>query len=244
VPPFTAAYPIFEIVLETRFPKILKMVVGLSKIKRSSIGNARNKARHTHFVICYLESSMKQRIISTVLAVVGMAVFTMSAHAADGTITINGTVTDTTCSINGTASGTPADVSVTLPAVPAGSLASAGAVAGTSNAGDIQFAISGCTGTATKAVAHFENGPTVDQGSGYLVNQASASPAKNVEVRLLNAALQPINITTGENNTLASNGATISGGDATLNYFAQYYATGAAQAGNVNTSVQYTMQYQ
>jgi major type 1 subunit fimbrin (pilin) len=29
-----------------------------------------------------------------------------------------------------------------------------------------------------------------------------------------------------------------------LKYFAQYFATGKAQAGSVSTSVQYTMQYQ
>ena len=84
----------------------------------------------------------------------------------------------------------------------------------------------------------------MDQSSGYLTNQASASPAQNVQVRLLNANTQPINILTGGNNTLATNGATITGGAATLNYFAQYYATGKAQPGNVNTSIQYTMQYQ
>lgn len=188
---------------------------------------------------------MNKRILSAALALAGISgLLSMSAHAADGTITINGTVTDTTCSINGVASGSPADVSVTLPTVPTGSLASAGAVAGTSNLGDITFTLSGCSGAATKAVAHFENGPTVDQSSGYLLNKASASPATNVEVRLLNASMQPINVLTGANNTVSTNGAAIASGSATLNYFAQYYATGAAQPGSVNTSVQYTMQYQ
>lgn len=166
------------------------------------------------------------------------------AHAADGTITINGTVSDTTCSINGVAAGSAANVTATLPTVPASALAGVGAVAGTSNLGDIKLSLSGCSGAATKAVARFENGPTVDQSTGYLVNQASATPAKNVEVRLLNANLQPINITNNANNDLATTGATITGGTAVLNYFAQYYATGAAQPGSVNTTVQYTMQYQ
>jgi major type 1 subunit fimbrin (pilin) len=189
---------------------------------------------------------MKKRIIPAALIVaMGVAgLVSMKAHAADGTITINGAVSDTTCSINGVAAGSPADVSVTLPTVPTSSLASAGAIAGTSNLGDIKLALSGCSGPATKAVARFENGPTVDQSSGYLVNKASASPAQNVEVRLLNAQLQPINILTNANNDFATNAAVISGGAATLNYFAQYYATGKAQAGGVNTSVQYTMQYQ
>ena len=189
---------------------------------------------------------MEKRIIPAAfivaMGIVGLQ--SIKAHAADGTITINGSVSDTTCSINGVAAGSPADVTVTLPTVPAGSLASTGAVAGTSNLGDIQLALSGCSGAATKAVARFENGPTVDQSSGYLLNKASASPAQNVEVRLLNAQMQPINILTNANNDVAANGAVISGGAAMLNYFAQYYATGKAQPGSVNTSVQYTMQYQ
>jgi major type 1 subunit fimbrin (pilin) len=189
---------------------------------------------------------MEKRIIpAAVIVAMGIVgLHSMKAHAADGTITINGSVTDTTCSINGVAAGSPADVTVTLPTVPAGSLASAGAVAGTSNLGDIKLTLSGCSGTATKAVARFENGPTVDQSSGYLLNKASASPAQNVEVRLLNAQMQPINILNNANNDVAANGAVISGGAAMLNYFAQYYATGKAQPGSVNTSVQYTMQYQ
>ncbi|MFM0002273.1 fimbrial protein [Paraburkholderia dipogonis] len=189
---------------------------------------------------------MKQRIITglIVAAMGSVALLSMEAHAADGTITFTGTVSDTTCSINGVTSGSPADIAVTLPTVPAGSLASAGAVAGTTNSGAIQMQLSGCSGVATKAVAHFENGTTVDQANGYLVNQSTTTPAKNVEIRLLNANMQPINILNGSNNDVATNGAAISGGSATVNYFAQYYATGKAQAGSVTSSVQYTMQYQ
>lgn len=170
----------------------------------------------------------------------GLASF--GAHAADGTITITGTITDTTCSINGKATGTPADKSVTLAPVPTGSLSSAGAVAGTSSPTDLQLNLTGCSGTATKAVARFENGPTVDQSNGYLSN--TGGTAKNVEVRLLNAQMQPINVTTNSSNQIATNGAAITSGAATLQYFAQYYATGVAQAGTVNTSVQFTMAYQ
>lgn len=173
-----------------------------------------------------------------------IALMSVNAHAADGTITINGALTDTTCSVNSVASGSAANVTATLPTVPSGSLAAAGATAGTSNLGDLKLTLSGCSGAATKVVARFENGPTVDQASGNLTNQAVSSAANNVQVRLLNAQMQPINILTNANNDIASKGAAISGGAATLNYFAQYYATGKATAGNVSTSVQYTMQYQ
>jgi len=189
---------------------------------------------------------MQKRIISAaVLVAMGLvSLVSLKAHAADGTITINGAVSDTTCSINGVAAGSPANVTATLPTVPTGSLSTAGATAGTSNLGDIQLTLSGCSGAATKAVARFENGPTVDQSSGNLLNQSAGSPAQNVEVRLLNAQMQPINILTNANNDVATNGAAISGGAAVLNYFAQYYATGKAQPGSVNSTVQYTMQYQ
>jgi major type 1 subunit fimbrin (pilin) len=175
-------------------------------------------------------------------ALLGLASF--GAHAADGTITINGTVSDSTCSINGAASGTPANMAVGLPMVSASTLSSAGATAGTSAATDLVFNLTGCTGSATKAVAVFENGPTVDQSNGTLTNTATTDPAKNVQVQLLNSSLLPINIVTGANNDITNNGATITGNSASLKYFAQYYATGKAESGAVDTTVQYTMQYQ
>ncbi|WP_408352365.1 fimbrial protein [Paraburkholderia aromaticivorans] len=186
---------------------------------------------------------MKSMISAFVIATGGvLSLAPAGANAADGTITISGTVTDTTCSINGSASGTPADLLVTLPSVPASALTTSGAVAGTSNAADLRFVLTGCTGAATKAIANFENGQTIDQSTGLLANQGGT--AKNVEVQLLNAQMQPINVLTGRNNDISTSGVAITGGAATLQYFAQYYALDAAQAGTVYTSVQYTMQYQ
>ncbi|TDY20291.1 major type 1 subunit fimbrin (pilin) [Paraburkholderia sp. BL6665CI2N2] len=168
----------------------------------------------------------------------------IGALAADGTLTFTGQVTDTTCSINGNAPGTAADLAISLAPVAAGSLATLGAVAGTTNAGDITFNLTGCSGAATKAIVGFENGATVDQATGYLTNQAAIGGATNVEVRLLNASMQPINITNDSNNNTQQNAATITGGAATLTYFAQYYATGAATPGPFNTSIQYSMFYE
>lgn len=165
----------------------------------------------------------------------------LGAYAADGTITITGTVTDTTCSINGTKSGTPADKTVALAPVSSGTLPALGVTAGTSSATDLVLTLSGCGASTTKAIARFENGPTVNANSGNLINAGNAG---NVEVRLLNAQLKPINLTTNAGNLIATNAAAVSGGAATLKYYAQYYATGKASAGTVNTSVQYTMQYQ
>jgi major type 1 subunit fimbrin (pilin) len=178
------------------------------------------------------------------VAVLGAAaVASTGAQASDGTITFTGAVSDTTCSINGLATGA-VNKSVTLPTVSTRTLGSSGSTAGTSAATDLTFALTGCTGGA-KAIAHFENGPTIDQSNGYLKNQSVATDAAaNVQVRLLNASLLPINVVTNANNDVSTDGVDIVANAANLKYFAEYYATGAATAGPVSTSVQYTMQYQ
>lgn len=184
---------------------------------------------------------MKSILPAIAIATGGLLGFaSLGAHAADGTITITGTVTDTTCSINGSAAGSDASRTIVLKPMTASSLASAGATAGTSIPADLAFTLTGCTSGA-KAIANFENGTTVDQTTGNLKNSGTA---QNVQIQLLNAGMNPINITTNSNNQLATDGVAITGGDANLQYFARYYATGKATAGTVNTSVQYTMQYQ
>ena len=181
------------------------------------------------------------KAILPALAISGLlGLASLGASAADGTITITGTVTDTTCSINGTAAGADASRTIVLEPVTASSLASAGATAGTSIPADLAFKLTGCT-NATTAIANFENGPTVDQTTGNLKNSGTA---QNVQIQLLNAGLNPINITTNSNNQFAADGVPITGGVANLQYYARYYATGKATAGTVDTSVQYTMQYQ
>jgi major type 1 subunit fimbrin (pilin) len=181
------------------------------------------------------------KAILPALAIGGLlGLASLGAHAADGTITISGTVSDTTCSINGSAVGADASKAITLPTVTASSLTALGQTTGTSKPTDLEFKLTGCS-TGTKAIAYFENGQTVDQGSGNLLNTGTA---KNVQVQLLNASLSPINITTNSNNQLATDGAAITGGAADLKYFARYYATGKAEAGTVNASVQFSMQYQ
>ncbi|MFM0179095.1 fimbrial protein [Paraburkholderia aspalathi] len=179
------------------------------------------------------------------VSVLGFA--SLNASAADGSFIINGTVTASTCSINGTANGTAYSKNITLPTVAATALSSAGATAGPSQASDIQINLTGCSAQTTKAVATWENGAAVDQATGNLVNQASTGAAGNVEVQLLNAAMQPIDIRSNTNNTLANNGVTVTGGNTTapLQYYAQYIANGgAASAGAVKATAAFTMSYQ
>jgi major type 1 subunit fimbrin (pilin) len=179
-------------------------------------------------------------------SLLGLASF--GAHAADGSFTINGTVTASTCSINSTPAGTTYSKTITLPTVAASALSSAGATAGVSQAADIQINLTGCSAQTTKAVATWENGSPVDQTTGNLMNQASTGAAGNVEVQLLNAAMQPIDIRSNSNNTLANNnGVTVTAGNTTapLQYYAQYVANGgAASAGAVKATASFTMSYQ
>lgn len=185
---------------------------------------------------------MKKSLIPAISIATGalLGLASLGAQASDGTITFTGSLSDTTCSINGIAAGTLATSTVTLPQVSASSLGVTGATAGRS--APIPLALTGCTGTATKAVAYFESGPNIDPANGYLSN--TSGTASNVDVRLLNASFQPINILSGLNNDIAGNGATITAGTANLMYYGEYYATGKATAGTVNTSISYTMQYQ
>lgn len=164
--------------------------------------------------------------------VLGLVGFSGSAMAVDGTITINGQINANTCTIVGT---NGKDVTVTLPTVSTTALTAAGQVAG---ATPFQLALSNCTGTT--AMTHFELGSTINQADGNLINSGTA---QNVEVQVLNDQFQPINLATNAGSqtvTLTGTAGSMSG---TMKYYAQYLATGAAGAGTVASSVQYSMIY-
>lgn len=181
---------------------------------------------------------MKKLALIAALSVVGIA----NAQAADGTITINGLVTDKTCDI----ATSSKNLTVNLPIVSKQTLAAAGNVAGRT---PFQIKLEKCS--EGKVATYFEPGATVDFNTGRLLNQ-DASGAKNVNVQLLGSNNQVIPVTAAN---LATNGLAgaqsnsqwvevAAAGSAELNYYAEYYATGAASAGKVNTSVQYTIIYQ
>lgn len=174
---------------------------------------------------------MKKIALIAALSVVGIA----NVQAADGTITINGLVTDKTCNIV-----TPAgkDFTVTLPTVSRQTLANAGDVAGRT---PFQINLEDCS--AGKVATYFEPGATVDFNTGRLINQAAAG-AQNVDVQLLgdNNQVIPVLATGAQANSQWVD--VVEGGSADLNYYAEYYATGASTAGEVTTSVQYTIIYQ
>jgi len=172
---------------------------------------------------------------STALAAVltVAAIVPLSAIAADGTITFNGEVTAQTCSVT-TPGG--ADFTVNLPTVASSALSAAGETAGRTS-----FAITLADCPAGQVATYFEPGATVDSATGRLNNQGSAG---NVQVQLLGDNSQPIPVLAS--GTAQSNSQWVAVGSdnsASLDYFAEYYATGAASAGGVTTSIAYTIIY-
>ncbi|KVV49209.1 pilus assembly protein FimA [Burkholderia territorii] len=182
--------------------------------------------------------------IARAAAVLALAVAAAPAMAADGEIAFNGKVLSTTCTIGagGGATGNK-NLTVKLPNVSANSLANAGDVAGRT---PFSIQLSGCTGDSTKVSTVFESGSTVDSASGRL-NLVSAGEgdtvASNVQINLLNDAQDPIKagLAGSQQNSQVVE---LKDGGATLNYFAEYYATGKATAGSANSRVQYSLDYQ
>ncbi|SKA20020.1 fimbrial protein [Novilysobacter spongiicola] len=158
----------------------------------------------------------------------------LSASAADGTITFNGEVTAQTCDIT-----TPGgeDFTVTLPTVASSALATAGQTAGRTG---FAITLANCP-TGGDVATYFEPGATVDNDSGRLNNQGTAG---NVQVQLLGDNGQLIPVQASGTAQANSQWVTVAGdGSANLDYAAEYYATGAATAGGVTTSVAYTIIY-
>ncbi len=198
---------------------------------------------------------MKTFALSAVLAgVMGVVAFAPQAKAGDGTITFNGQIKDTTCTITGggAATGT-GDITVTLPTVSSSALSSDGKTAGDTNFSLVLGGGTNCTNGKTAALwVETAATPGLDSSTGALKNLAPGG-AGNVQVRMINPANnQPINlginamVTNGASVVSTNNqpAATVTGNTATLNYAAQYLATGgAATAGAVSTYLTYSIQY-
>jgi len=174
---------------------------------------------------------------AAITAGLGIAAFApQTARAADGTITFTGKVVANTCAfkVNGGGSSN----TVILPPVFTTALSAAADVAGTTK---FTIGVSGCDTNLSSVQAYF-TGSNVDTTTGNLANTGSAT---GVQVRLLDdATSSPLNLGGADANAQGSPVGTLTGGATTLSYDAQYYATAAAGAGLVNTSVAYTMIYQ
>lgn len=173
---------------------------------------------------------MKNNILAGLIAVAVAS--PLLANASDGTITFSGSVTANTCVIkvnDGSATNT-----VTLPSVNAALLNSTGKTAMPT---DVRIGLSACTGV-TSARAFFETGPNVTSDTKNLKNNGTAT---NVEIQLLTPTNTAIAI--GDTAQRSAAGIALTDGTALLAYKAQYYATAAAGAGTVDTSVTYSIDY-
>lgn len=156
------------------------------------------------------------------------------AYAADGIITFTGEVKDQTCTI----STENKNKAITLPTVGTTALNQPGATAGLT---PVTLTFTDCpVGTIG---TYFEGGAFADSNTGNLKNSTESGYASNVQIRLLKNDFSVITIG-GSNNPIGSITTTADKKDAELSFFAQYYATGLATAGNVSSSVQYTITYQ
>jgi major type 1 subunit fimbrin (pilin) len=179
---------------------------------------------------------MKSKII-TALVLMGAATASQFA-AADGTITFTGNVTGQTCTINGNGSGSK-DFTVALPTVSTSALSASGQTAGRTA---FNIALTACTPASGNVHAYFEPGPTINMNSGNLL--VAAGGANNVEIGLLNGDFSVIKAGAADAAQNSKSVAISASGTATLPYYAQYVATGAATPGAANSSVMYTLIYQ
>nr|APF30610.1 F17-like fimbrial subunit [Gallibacterium anatis] len=194
-----------------------------------------------------------KKLLLTTLVVAGLGLSAQGAFAEapsaanstnGGLITITGQVTDTTCLINGQENG---NLTVQLPPVSTKALATQGATTG-----DTAFTIelSGCQSAtnqlATYAAAFFVNESDKVTADGKLINKPdSGGAAQNVVVQLLHGDGTVIDVTKDyKGQTPDDKRAQIASNKATLKYKARYYATNAAGAGAVKSTVNYTIAYE
>lgn len=176
------------------------------------------------------------------LIITGTAMGAQFAHAADptadGTIQFTGKITAQTCTINGNGSGSK-DFTVALPVVSTTTLSAAGKTAGRT---PFNISLTGCTPDSGNVHTFFEAGTTTDATTGNLI--VDAGGAGNVQIGLLNgsdaSAIKAGFADAAQNSHVVA----INSGSATLPYFAQYVATGAATAGAANSRVMYTIAYE
>lgn len=179
---------------------------------------------------------MKTKLLSTMIAA-GVIAISQNALAADGTITFNGNITAQTCTVNGNGAGAN-NFTVALPTVSSSILASAGQTAGRT---PFNIALTNCAPNSGNVHTFFESGATTDSTTGNLI--LTAGGATNVQLGLLNADATAIKAGFADASQNSKSTA-ITNGSATLSYFVQYVATGAATAGAANSTVVYTVAYQ
>lgn len=178
---------------------------------------------------------MKKITLSLAVASVFVA---NAALAYDSTINFTGKVIDQTCEVAAGSQG----LTVTLPTVSKTVLNGPGKTAGLT---PFNIKLSNCSAAANginSVKLHFEPSANINTTTHNLKNTQAAGP-QQVEIQLVNGddPTQAINL--GEANQ-AVHPVQLSAGDVTLKYYAQYYATAQADAGDVASTVNYTIAYE
>lgn len=177
---------------------------------------------------------MKKLVIASALSVL----FASQAFAAsDNTITFKGEVADETCSV--TVNGNASSPLVLLPTVSTSDLAAAADTAGQTT---FDIAVTDCPAALDgKTISTRFAGNNVST-NGNLGNIASDAAA-NVEVQILDTANTVIDLTsefTADGDLSLASGES----EASATYTAQYYATAASTAGEVEGTMQYAVVYE
>lgn len=181
------------------------------------------------------------KLNNVILSAAIAAAFTMNAQAAsNGVINFKGKIVDQTCDVLIDGQASPA--TVTLPTVSTSTLANAGDVTGQTH---FNIELSNCT-SGGSVMSYFENGSTVDATTKMLKNTLTgATAATNVQLQLIDAstgtAIQAGNTNQITNTTKVTIDSSMA---AVLPYAVEYYSLGGTTAGDVESSVSFTIHYQ
>lgn len=186
---------------------------------------------------------MKKLILSAIaLTVAGLASAQSNTYSGNynGIVRFNGEVIDQTCVVKTDKKAQ----TIVLEKVAVGELQGAGKVAGNKQ---FQISLEGCkTNSAHQLVrAQFISSPHVDLATGTLKNTKTGQPdsASNVNLRLKESNGTPIKLGDA---AYAGHVYHNLNGQATgeIQYSVEYYATGTASVGKVESEVEYAIVYQ
>lgn len=181
-----------------------------------------------------VSAPMKRTLVLTLVA--GISILAATAHAADGRIDFTGSILGNTCTITVNGSVAPAAATINMAAARDSDL---NAATKTAVPTPFDIVLTKCV-TGGKASAYFEPTPANIDANGRIKNTGTAG---NVALELYdrarsNAAISIVSLQT------TTTRASITSGNATLQYGVRYYANAAATVGTVKGTVTYTVLYE
>lgn len=188
------------------------------------------------------------KIVSASAIALGLAFAGSASAQSAGTISFIGSVADATCTVSGGAGANPGvgSFSVDLVQADPADLDTAG---DTINAKTFNVVIGGpgqasCVNGTIATMSFLANSPQIDAATGNLNNAlpANQNGAENVQIQLLNGGQggAAINLATGSYSAVSP---AVANNTAIIPFGVQYFATGAATPGVINTSVGYQVVY-